>query len=48
MAVALVNAHLLPDAISYEEAALIEPLVCVLNGQNKVGLRQGTVSSSTD
>ena len=40
-AVAMGNAHLLPEAISYEEAALIEPLACVLNGQNKVGLRQG-------
>ena len=40
-AVALGNAHLLPESISHEEAALIEPLACVLNGQNKVGLRQG-------
>lgn len=40
-AVALGNAHLLPQSISHEEAALIEPLSCVLNGQNKVGLVQG-------
>ena len=40
-ALALGNAHNLPDGISFEEAALIEPLACVLNGQNKVGLRQG-------
>jgi L-iditol 2-dehydrogenase len=40
-AVALGNAHLLPQSISHEEAALIEPLSCVLNGQNKVSLRQG-------
>lgn len=40
-AVALGNAHVLPHTISHEEAALIEPLSCVLNGQNKVGLRQG-------
>lgn len=40
-AIALGNAHLLPDGLSHEEAALIEPLSCVLNGQNKVGLRQG-------
>ena len=40
-AVALGNAQLLPAAMSHEEAALIEPLACVLNGQNKVGLRQG-------
>lgn len=40
-AVALGNAHVLPTTISHEEAALIEPLSCVLNGQNKVGLGQG-------
>lgn len=40
-AVAMGNAHVLPQTISHEEAALIEPLSCVLNGQNKVGLRQG-------
>lgn len=35
------NAHVLPDHVSHEEAALIEPLSCVLNGQNKVGLGAG-------
>lgn len=40
-AVELGNVHVLPDHVSYEEAALIEPLACVLNGQNKVSLRQG-------
>lgn len=40
-AVELGNVHLLPDSVSFEEAALIEPLSCVLNGQNKVNLRQG-------
>ena len=40
-AVALGNVHVLPDHVSFEEAALVEPLACVLNGQNKVGLRQG-------
>ena len=40
-ALALGNAHILPDTITYEEAALIEPLACVLNGQNKAGVRQG-------
>ena len=40
-AVELGNVHLLPENVSYEEAALIEPLACVLNGQNKVALRQG-------
>ena len=40
-AVALGNVHLLPDSIGHAEAALIEPLACVLNGQNKVELAQG-------
>lgn len=40
-AVELGNVHLLPDHVGFEEAALIEPLACVLNGQNKVALRQG-------
>lgn len=40
-AVELGNVHVLPDHVSHEEAALVEPLACVLNGQNKVGLRQG-------
>lgn len=40
-AVELGNVHPVPDHVSHEEAALIEPLACVLNGQNKVGLTQG-------
>ena len=32
------NLRHLPDAMSFEEAALVEPLSCVLNGQNKVGV----------
>lgn len=40
-AVELGNVHILPDHVSAEEAALIEPLACVLNGQNKVALGQG-------
>lgn len=32
------NLRHLPDTMSFEEAALVEPLSCVLNGQNKVGL----------
>jgi L-iditol 2-dehydrogenase len=40
-AVALGNVHVLPDALDHADAALIEPLACVLNGQNKVGLAQG-------
>ena len=39
--VELGNVHLRPGHVSHEAAALIEPLACVLNGQNKVGLRQG-------
>lgn len=40
-AVELGNVHVLPDHVGAEAAALVEPLSCVLNGQNKVGLRQG-------
>ena len=40
-AVELGNVHILPEHVGAEAAALIEPLACVLNGQNKVGLRQG-------
>lgn len=32
------NLRKLPDHMSYEQAALVEPLSCVMNGQNKVGL----------
>ena len=40
-AVELGNVHVLSDAVKDADAALIEPLACVLNGQNKVGLQQG-------
>ena len=40
-AVALGIVHVLPDYMSFTEAALVEPLACLLNGQNKVGLQQG-------
>ena len=40
-AVAKGNVHILPADMSHEEAALIEPLACVLNGQNKVGVTGG-------
>ena len=40
-AVELGNVHVLPDHVTDEEAALIEPLACVLNGQNKVAVQQG-------
>jgi len=38
--VELGNVHVLPAHVSYEGAALIKPLAGVLNGQNKVDLRQ--------
>jgi L-iditol 2-dehydrogenase len=40
-ALELGNVHVLPSHVSHAEAALVEPLACVLNGQNKVNLRQG-------
>lgn len=40
-AVELGNVHVLPDHVSHAEAAMVEPLACVLNGQNKVSLQQG-------
>jgi L-iditol 2-dehydrogenase len=32
------NLRRLPETMSFEQAALVEPLACVLNGQNLVGL----------
>lgn len=40
-AVALGNVHVLPDRVGHAEAALIEPLACVVNGQDKVEVAQG-------
>lgn len=40
-AVDLGNVHVLPDHVSHPQAAMVEPLACVLNGQNKVSLGQG-------
>jgi L-iditol 2-dehydrogenase len=34
------NVRHLPDHLGYEHAALLEPLACVINGQNKVALRE--------
>ncbi len=31
---------LLPDNVSYEEAAMIEPLACVVLGQNRIGIKK--------
>lgn len=33
--------HLIPENISYEEAALAEPLACVINGLERAGVRPG-------
>lgn len=40
-AIELGNVHALPAHLGFEEAALLEPLACVLNGQNKVALGLG-------
>ena len=37
-AVAAGNVRVLPDGMSFEEAALVEPLSCIVNGQNKVNV----------
>lgn len=42
-AVAAGNVRKLPDGIGYDEAAMAEPLACVLNGQEKVKLSAGDV-----
>ena len=40
-AVAAGNVKLLPEHVTTREAALLEPLACVINGQEKVSLRHG-------
>lgn len=35
------NTHLIPDHISYQDAALVEPLACVLRGLEETGVRSG-------
>ncbi len=35
------NVREIPDTLSFEEAALTEPLACVVNGQQKVGVKPG-------
>nr|WP_279432701.1 zinc-dependent dehydrogenase [Paracoccus alkanivorans] len=42
-AVAAGNIRKLPDGTGFDEAALAEPLACVLNGQEKVGVSAGDV-----
>ncbi len=38
-----VNAQKIPDGLPYEEAAITEPLACVLHGAVKAGIRPGDV-----
>jgi len=35
------NTHRIPDHISYQDAALVEPLACVLRGLEETGVRSG-------
>jgi L-iditol 2-dehydrogenase len=35
------NVFAIPNGLSFEEAALAEPLACVMNGQERVGLKMG-------
>lgn len=37
------NVRRVPEGLSYEEASLVEPLACVINGQNKVSVASGDV-----
>lgn len=37
------NVFAMPEGVSFEEAALAEPLACVINGQEKVGVERGDV-----
>ncbi len=35
------NVFAIPEGLSFEEAALAEPLACVMNGQERVGVKMG-------
>ncbi len=37
------NVFPMPEGLSFEEAALAEPLACVMNGQERVGVKMGDV-----
>ena len=37
------NVFAMPEGLSYEKAALAEPLACVMNGQDRVGVNMGDV-----
>ena len=41
--VATGNVFSVPEGLSYEQAALAEPLACVMNGQERVGVKLGDV-----
>jgi 2-desacetyl-2-hydroxyethyl bacteriochlorophyllide A dehydrogenase len=41
VAVPAVNAYVLPDEISFQDAALIEPLSCAVHGMHRLGMRSG-------
>lgn len=38
-AVEVGNVHFIPEHLAFEQAALAEPLACVINGQDKVGVQ---------
>ena len=40
-ALATGNVHAIPDSLPYEQAALAEPLACVVNGQERVAIAAG-------
>lgn len=35
------NTHVIPDSVSYQDAALVEPLACVLHGVEETGIQPG-------
>lgn len=35
------NTHVIPDHVSYQDAALVEPLACVMRGLEETGVRPG-------
>jgi len=35
------NLHVLPEGMTYEEGSLVEPLACVIHGQNMLNIRVG-------
>jgi L-iditol 2-dehydrogenase len=39
------NTYLIPDHITYQDAALIEPLACVIRGMEETGLKRGDTAA---